>query len=346
MSVLFPSVMKGDAGANPSPAIRAAVKNQVNSELTALSGRLCSDDRQQLLTLQSMWNTADSQLTSSAAAAAACAQPVLTAQPAGDPFGNACGTNDPLPYNITAMSNILAMALACDLTRVASLQMSQALSPTIHTWLPTDGVALQTHHQWSHAGSASSLGAIIPTCGTAPTDCGPDPLYSIQPADLLPGGKYAYMYAQQLWQIDAWYAQQVAAFAYLLSQQPNTNGTKNQSLLDQTVICWGSELDMGAAHNHDDTPFLLIGGKGSGKLNSGNLIRFPLNLQAPYYSAVNRPPTSNRFHNDLLVTLADIMGVGSAIPQFGATSVPGTAFGTTGNITLNQGVIQEILAPA
>jgi hypothetical protein len=342
MNVLFPSVM-ADAGANPSPAIRAAVQNQVNTELTALAGRLCSDDRYQLLQLQTYWNNADTQLSMSAAAAAACSQPVLTAQPAGDPFGNACGVMDPLPYNITAMSNILAMALACDLTRVASLQMSQALSPAIHTWLPSYGAALQTHHQWSHAGSASSLGAIIPGCQAPPTDCGPDPLYTVTPAELATGGEYGTMYAQQLIDIDAWYAKQIAAFAYMLSQLPNTNGTSGQSLLDQTIICCGSELDMGAAHNHDDTPFLLIGGKGSGKVRTGQLVRFPLNLQAGYYSAVNRPPTSNRFHNDLLVTLAQIMGVGAAIPTFGASTMAGSTFGATGNLTLNQGPILEIL---
>jgi hypothetical protein len=39
----------------------------------------------------------------------------------------------------------------------------------------------------------------------------------------------------------------------------------------------GIELDQGRAHNHDDTPFVLIGG-GGGKLNTGQLIQFPLNL--------------------------------------------------------------------
>ena len=41
------------------------------------------------------------------------------------------------------------------------------------------------------------------------------------------------------------------------------------------VVCWGNELDMGAAHNHDDTPFVLIGGA-NGQLKTGNLVTFPL----------------------------------------------------------------------
>ena len=147
---------------------------------------------------------------------------------------------DPFPTYAQAMTNILAMSLACDLTRVASLQFSHALSPVTHTWLGSSQT--QTHHMYSHRGP-SSLYAL-----------GPD-LYA-EPASVTS------TYPQQLVDIDAWYAEQVAALAYTLSQFKTARG---KNLLDQTVICWGSELDMGAAHNHDDTPFVLIGG-GGGKL--------------------------------------------------------------------------------
>jgi hypothetical protein len=33
-------------------------------------------------------------------------------------------------------------------------------------------------------------------------------------------------------------------------------------VLSQSVVCWGNELDMGNAHNHDVTPFVVIGGGG------------------------------------------------------------------------------------
>ncbi len=346
MARLFPSVMAADAGVDPAPVIRAQVQNQVNAELQALSSRLCYEDRLQLQNLQGMWMSAEQQLAAGAMAAATCMKPSYGTQPAGDPFNspNACGTLDPLPFNISAMSNILAMALACDLTRVASLQMSQALSPTQHYWLSSYASSGQgTHHTASHQGP-SSLGQIITNCNQpAPNYCGPDPLYTVTPAQATNAG-----YPQYLIDIDAWYAKQVATFAALLAATPSK--VSGKSMLDLTVICWGSELDMGAYHNHDDTPFVLIGGAGSGKLNSGQLVRFPLNLTTQYYSQANHPPTNNRYHNDLLVTLAQIMGVGSMIPTFGATTMPGTAFGGNGatvdSITLNQGVINEILAPA
>ncbi|MGA3121181.1 MAG: DUF1552 domain-containing protein [Polyangiaceae bacterium] len=331
MNAYFPTAAT-TMGPDPKPLIRAQVQAQVNSELNSLAARVCTEDRIQLRSLQSMWNAAVTQVSNAAAAAAACQQPTIGPQPAGDPFGgtNTCGTNDPFLNNISAMSNILAMSLACDLTRVASFQLSQALSPTIHSWLnTTQNPQTQTHHSYSHQGPASYYG-LIPGGDYDVAD----PLYAAAPstADNL--------YTPQLCAIDAFYAQQVAAFAYSLSQL-QTKTQKN--LLDQTVICWGSELDMGAYHNHDDTPFVLIGGKNSGVLKTGQLVRFPLNLQGQYSTPGNRPPLNNRFHNDLLVTLAQIMGVGDMISTFGATSVPGTNFSSS-TLTLNQGVITEILA--
>jgi hypothetical protein len=269
-------------------------------------------------------------------------KPSYGAQPSGDPTPSTCNTtNDPLPFNIDAMSNILTMALACDLTRVASLQMSQALSPATHVWLPSNQTKpQQTHHQWSHVGP-TSWGNLI-TCSSATTDpCGADPLYTVTPAEatsmVAMGGQ---PYPQQLVDIDAWYAMKVANLAAMLASTPSK--VSGKSLLDVSAICWGSELDMGNFHNHDDTPFVIIGGA-NGKLNTGQLVRFPLNLSAPYYTAGNKPPTNNRFHNDLLATLAQVMGVGSTIPTFGDATVAGSILGAPSAVTLNQGVITQIL---
>lgn len=78
---------------------------------------------------------------------------------------------------------------------------------------------------------------------------------------------------------------------------------------------------MGNAHDHNDTPFVLVGG-GGGKLVTNQLVRFPLNLQAaPSTSAI-----VDRSQNDLLLTLAKVMGV-----DLGGTF--GTASYCTGPIT-------------
>jgi hypothetical protein len=270
-SALFPSAMAmASGGKDKLGLIRKQVAAHLNSDLTALQSRLCTEDRIQIQNLQAAWNQTQAQIASAAAAAAACSTPSLaTAMPGTDPF----------PTYAQSMSNILAMSLACDLTRVASLQFSHALSPVTHTWLGSSQT--ETHHMYSHTGP-SNLGALAPD------------LYN-EPASITS------MYPQQLIDIEAWYAKQVAALAYTLSQFKTVSG---KNLLDQTVICWGSELDMGNAHNHDDTPFVLIGSAG-GKLLTNRLVRFPLNFQ-------NGPPTNtiiDRPQNDLLLTLAKIMGV-------------------------------------
>jgi Protein of unknown function (DUF1552) len=291
-SALFPGAAAAMPGADKMTLIRKQVSAQLNSDLTALQARLCTEDRQQLQNLQAVWNQTQTQIQSAALAAASCTVPSL-----GSPV--AAGT-DPFPTYALAMSNILAMSLACDLTRVASLQFSHALSPVTHTWLGSSQT--QTHHIYSHTGP-SSLYAL-----------GPD-LYN-EPASVTSS------YPQQLIDIDAWYAKQVAALAYTLSQFKTASG---KNLLDQTVICWGSELDMGNAHNHDDTPFVLVGG-GGGKLITNQLVRFPLNLPA----ASSTSSIVDRAQNDLLLTLAKVMGVDLG--------------GTFGNSKYCTGPITQILA--
>jgi len=302
LSTLFPGAMtsmSASAGPDKTTFIRSKVFAQVQGELSSLQSRLCTEDRQQLQNYQAVLNQVQMQIQAAATAAASCTAPSIGDASAATASG---GGPDPFPANVQAMSNILAMSLACDLTRVSSLQLSHALSPVTHTWLGPSQTS--THHIYSHVGP-SWLGAL-----------GPDPYNeSASVVSSYPP------YPQQLMDIDAWYAQQVAALAYTLSQFKTASG---KNLLDQTVICWGSELDMGAAHNHDDTPFVLIGG-GGGKLKTNQLVRFHQN-----FGGNSNTYTGNRCHNDLLLTLAQVMGVNV-----------GSTFGTASYCT---GPITQILA--
>jgi hypothetical protein len=101
--------------------------------------------------------------------------------------------------------------------------------------------------------------------------------------------------------IDLFYATQVA---YLAQKLNGITGANTGTLLDQSVICWGNELDMGAAHNHDDTPFVLVGGA-NGQLKTGNLATFPLDVLDGDMKVAAK---NDRSHNDLLLTLAKVMG--------------------------------------
>jgi hypothetical protein len=312
--------MAAASGPDPKSAIRKATLNNLNGELSALQSRLCSEDKDQIANLQSLWNQTYTQIASAAAAAANCTTPTL-------PSSSATAWPDPYPYNVTAMSNLLAMALSCDLTRVASLQLSHALSPVTHYWLNTSAAPqTTTHHLYSHAGPSSlyQLGADLYAANGTSTSTGQTfaSMYTDATAANKPG--------PQLANIDKWYATQVASLAATMSKLP-APGVSGKSLLDQSVICWGSELDMGASHNHDNTPFVLIGG-GGGSLKTNQLVGFPMNLANNASNRANGSQTSapgNRFHNDLLLTLAKVMGVDV-----------GTSFGTP---SLCTGPIKEIL---
>jgi hypothetical protein len=290
-------VAGADAGPSKQNAIRQVVFNQINTELTALQTRMCKDDASQLGNIQAAWNQLSKELT--AAQQGTCS---------GTPPSVAAGTLD-FPTKSKLMMDILALCVACDKSRVLSLQFSTATSNITHTWVnPLD---TECHHQHSHSGPSSlyALGTDIYNTATYNPPGVPQ-------------------YDSQLAPIDLWYANQVAYLAQRLS---------SFNMLSQSVICWGNELDMGQAHNHDDTPFVLVGG-GGGALKTGNLVQFPLNLGTANSPTSNNPPTNNRFHNDLLITLGQVMGV--PMTKFGSA----TGVSSSGDaLKFCTGPIQEIL---
>ena len=275
----------------------------LNSELNNLMPKLCTEDRAQLQALQDGWNNLYTQLQAAAAAAQKCMPPGSV--PAKPDFPTSC----------KLQMDILALALACDLTRVASLQFSTATSQVTHSWLGSNQT--DCHHNYSHDGP-TYMGALAMCAGydNSGKCTGYSDIYSSTNLNL-------YQNAAQQEAIDAFYATQVA---YLGQRLGGLTGISGGSLLDQSVICWGNELDMGAAHNHDDTPFVLVGGA-NGQLKTGNLVTFPLDLSGS--SQPTMPSKTDRSHNDLLLTLAKVMGV------------PLTTFGEASFCT---GPISEILA--
>ncbi len=88
-------------------------------------------------------------------------------------------------------------------------------------------------------------------------------------------------------QIGHWYAQQ---HAYLLEQMDKVD-LGGRTLLDESVVFFGSELSDPPTHRKNDMPFLL-GGKGGG-LQGGRLLDY-----------------NGRSHNDLLSALANLFGLG------------------------------------
>jgi hypothetical protein len=66
---------------------------------------------------------------------------------------------------------------------------------------------------------------------------------------------------EKIARIDTFYVEQLA---YFLSQLQSRTNQRGQSLLDNTLVVFGSGISDGDRHNHDDLPVILAGGKGIG----------------------------------------------------------------------------------
>ncbi len=180
-----------------------------------------------------------------------------------DDIGAACAAPDaPLAFDPNdrqqypeigrAQMDLLVEAMGCDLTRVATLLWSGSVSSQTFRFLPTP--ITEGHHALSHPGANG-----------------------YDPAEAL--SKQTRIYA--------WYARQ---FAYLLDRLACTpEPTGDGSLLDHTVIFWGSELAHAETHERNNMRFVLAGGDA--------------------FLKTGRMSNVDRSHNDLLVSLAQSVGV-------------------------------------
>jgi hypothetical protein len=141
------------------------------------------------------------------------------------------------------MMDMLVMALACDITAVASLQWSDTEAKHTFPWL---GLS-EHHHFYQHDG------------GFRPAEC------------------------QQIY---TWYAEQ---HSYLLQQMEAVDMGGGKTLLDESVVFFGSELAHPPTHAKTNMPFLLAGGGGA--LRGGRHLNF-----------------GGRSHNDLLLTILSLFG--------------------------------------
>lgn len=100
---------------------------------------------------------------------------------------------------------------------------------------------------------------------------------------------------QKLSDIDLWYAKQFSRFLERLRDTPDVDG---KSLLENSMILYGSGNADGNAHTHHNLPLVLAGG-GGGTLTPGRFVKH------------GAKPTSNLF-----LSLADRMGV-TGLERFG-----------------------------
>jgi hypothetical protein len=170
--------------------------------------------------------------------------------------------------------DIMALSLACDYTRVATLQFDRGSGGPTFRW---DGMNQEyNHHKLSH-------GKVRDDCFGDSTDMGCSDVTG---------------YENMLFDIDRWHQ---GKFARLLERLEGYTEENGNSVLDNSVIMYTNELSDGRDHHYMDLPYILAGGAG-GYFKQGQYINL---AQSEAWDDSGAP------HNKLLNTIVNAMGIPS-----------------------------------
>ncbi len=167
------------------------------------------------------------------------------------------------------MIDVLALSLACDHNRVATMQWGSGAAGPIFSWVPPDLNSMYNHHKLSH-GSTTDGG----TMNTLPMD----------------------QWKSALFNIDQWYATQLKALLDRMSAYVEPGGT----MLDNSVVVYMNDLSDGLAHSWMDLPLMLIGGC-QGYFKQGQYLKVT--------TGTGTANDTDAPTNQLCTTLANAMGV-------------------------------------
>ncbi len=210
-----------------SMAILDTVKDQTRS----LMQRVGQEDRQTMERHLSLVEDLERRLATSAGLC-----------PGADaPESMVADSEDTMPAVSRAQLDLLAHALSCDLTRVASVQYSTGFNQIRYPWLDEEGEG----HTLSHSGNSNTAA----------------------------------------WEAFAgrvrWHAEEIAYFMNRLAEIPEGEG----SVLDNTVILWGTEVAQGNSHSLQDIPYVLLG-NAQGAINSGRYLNYGGESSCDYLRAL------------------------------------------------------------
>jgi len=184
--------------------------------------------------------------------------------------------NDRYPSVTDLQIDLLAMALACDFTRVATLQFDRGSGGPTFRW---DGMNHEyNHHKLSH--------------GKVKDNCFGDDQDTANGCDNVAG------YEDMLFAIDYWHQ---SKYARLLSRLDSYVEAGGRTLLDNSVVMYTNELSDGRQHNFIDLPYILAGSAG-GYFKQGQYIL----LGSGQGGDDDTAP-----HNRLLNTIVNAMGIPS-----------------------------------
>lgn len=155
--------------------------------------------------------------------------------------------------------DIMALALACDYTRVATLQFDHGAGGPTFVW---DGMQHEyNHHKLSH-------GKVKDDCFGDSTDNGCEDVAG---------------YEDMLFDIDRWHQ---GRFARLLEKLQGYEEADGSSVLDNSVVLYTNELSDGKDHSWLDLPYILAGSCG-GYFKQGEYVHLGDYEEAPHNKLLN-----------------------------------------------------------
>jgi hypothetical protein len=213
----FGSFMPPSTTPDPKALLRKqadqAILDFLNDDAKRLRTRLAGPERLKMDAFIDGLNLLQQKINGSGAPTATCQKP---ARP---------GTATFTPETIQTMLQLTAQLLACNLTRVATLNIDPVNSGKM-SWLPGPLANLAVHNDIAHG---------------------------FRPGDPVTG--------RNLSIVHRWYAQQVAYFIDQLKGIQEGNGT----VYDNTIILWSNELGDPSQHLNNNVPFVIAGGGGTFK---------------------------------------------------------------------------------
>jgi len=244
------SASTGDAAA--MVARQKSILDFVDRRYAALSARLGAADKMKIDQHLTKLREIEQGIATPASTKAACKAPATVDTSDYNPRTGLMSTDTgsivdtptdaAIPKVGKYFTDMLVMALACDMTAVATLQWTDTEAKHTFPWLSLP----QHHHYYQHDG------------GFRPVECE---------------------------QIYTWYSQQ---HLYLIQQMALVD-MGGHTLLDESVVFFGSELQEPPTHLKGNMPFLLAGNGGG--LRTGRWLKY-----------------ANLPHNNLLVSILNLFG--------------------------------------
>jgi hypothetical protein len=249
---LFGKLTPAAPGAGPDPGLvrQKSILDYVDKRYADLSARLGGGDRQKLEEHLGKIREIEQGLSQSSVVGGSCHAPAKVDTSDYSPMAGLSAapgvfnipTDSAIPKVGRYLTDMMVMALACDMTAVATFQWTDTEAKHTFPWLNLP----EHHHYYQHDG------------GFHPDECA---------------------------LIGTWYAQQ---HLYLLQQMAAVD-MGGHSLLDESVVFFGSELQEPPSHNKTNMPFFLAGGGGG--LKTGRWLTY-----------------NSLTHNNLLVSVLNLFG--------------------------------------